>query len=184
MLNTVVEWDGTILVWIQEIIRRPVLNIFGIFYTHLGDAGFLWLFLSLVMLCFKKTRKAGVLAIFAVGVGALFTNVTLKHLFQRDRPWLTVEGLYVLVEELDPNSFPSGHTCAAFAAAGIWFRALPARWMGRVGISLAVLMGFSRLYVGVHFPSDVLAGALIGLLAAWIVWRLYGVYGKRWNHTE
>lgn len=142
------------------------------FYTHLGDAGLLWAVLSLVMLCFPKTRRTGLLALAALALGGLLTNVTLKQLVGRIRPWHTVDGLLFLVEELDPHSFPSGHTCAAFAAAGVWFRGLPWRWMRVTGLAMAVLMGLSRLYVGVHFPSDVLAGALVGLLAAWLAWKL------------
>ena len=79
-----------------------------------------------------------------------------------------------LVAEHDPNSFPSGHTCAAFAAASAWCRTLPRRWMKVTAVVLAALMGFSRLYVGVHFPSDVLAGMAVGLLCGWLaclLWR-------------
>lgn len=85
-------------------------------------------------------------------------------------------GLVPLIAENDPNSFPSGHTCAAFAAAGAWCRTLPRRWMKRAAVALAALMGFSRLYVGVHFPSDVLAGLCVGLLSsalAWLLWRRF-----------
>ena len=65
---------------------------------------------------------------------------------------------------------------AAFAAAGAWCRTLPRRWMKRAAVALAALMGFSRLYVGVHFPSDVLAGLCVGLLSsalAWLLWRRF-----------
>ena len=166
MLNWLAALDADILLWIQETVRLTGLNPIAAFYTHLGDAGLLWIGLSLVMLCFPKTRRAGLLSLLALAVGGLLTNVLLKHLVGRTRPWLTVEGLLFLVEEGDPNSFPSGHTCAAFAAAGVWLRTLPRRWMRVTGIVMAVLMGLSRLYVGVHFPSDVLAGVLVGLLCA------------------
>lgn len=174
-MDWLVHLDGAILLWIQEFLRGTVLDSVAALYTHLGDAGMLWIAASLLMLCFQKTRRAGLLGLLAVAVGALFTNIILKPLVSRPRPWLTVEGLRYLVEEHDPNSFPSGHTCAAFAAAGAWFFALPKRWMGVTGLVLAALMGLSRLYVGVHFPSDVLAGALVGLLSAWLVW-----HGYRW----
>ena len=82
-------------------------------------------------------------------------------------------GLIPLVNEPDPNSFPSGHTCAAFAAGMAWAGALPWRWARTAAVIQAVCMGLSRLYVGVHYPSDVLSGALVGSLCAWAVWRLY-----------
>ncbi len=68
------------------------------------------------------------------------------------RPWLTVEGLAPLIAEHDPNSFPSGHTSASFAAASAWCRTLPRRWMGVTAVVLAAMMGFSRLYVGSTSP--------------------------------
>lgn len=179
MLDWLMTLDGNILLWIQEFVRAAFLDPIVTLYTHLGDGGMLWIVASLLMLCFQKTRKAGFLGLLALGVGALFTNVMLKPLFERARPWLTVEGLRYVVFEPDPNSFPSGHTCAAFAAAGIWFRALPKRWMGVTGLVLAALMGLSRLYVGVHFTSDVLVGTMVGLLAAWLVWLGYRLISER-----
>lgn len=179
MLDALLALDGTILLWIQGTLRGAFLDPIVAVYTQLGDLGLLWIGLSLLMLCFKKTRKAGAAGLLAMALGMLCTNIVLKHLVARARPWLTVEGLTYLVVEKDPNSFPSGHTCAAFAAAGAWARFLPKRWMGRVGIVLAALMGLSRLYVGVHFPSDVLCGMLVGLFCAWAACRVLRRLEKR-----
>lgn len=173
MLGWIQTLDSSILHFIQDFLRFPVLDPLMKIYTHLGDVGLLWLILSLVLLVVPKTRKAGFLALCAMALGLLCNNIILKHLVERPRPYLVVEGLLPLMSPPDPNSFPSGHTCAAFAAAGIWWRALPKRWMGVVGVVLAALMGFSRLYVGVHFPTDVLMGGLVGLLCAWLVWRIW-----------
>ena len=96
---------------------------------------------------------------------------------------LTVEGLTPLIAEHDPNSFPSGHTSASFAAASAWCRTLPRRWMGVTAVVLAALMGFSRLYVGVHFPSDVLAGVLVGLFCGWLACLLWQRFAA-WRGLE
>lgn len=173
-MDWLIQLDGGVLLWIQEFVRSDLLTPIVSFYTKLGDAGLMWIVLSLGMLFFKKTRKAGAAGILALILGALCTNVVLKHLVARPRPWLTVEGLFHLVVENDPNSFPSGHTCAAFAAASAWARALPKKWMGVTAVILAALMGLSRLYVGVHFPSDVLVGMAIGLICGWLAWKLLG----------
>ena len=174
MLTWLAALDGAVLLWIQDWVRNPILNAFFSAFTHLGDAGMLWIALALVFVCIPRTRKAGICALTALLLGLLCTNVTLKHLVERTRPWLVVEGLIPLIAEGDPNSFPSGHTTAAFAAVVVWWKTLPWTW-GRVGaLALAVLMGCSRLYVGVHFPSDVLAGAAVGALcalAALALWR-------------
>lgn len=179
MLAGLLQADGAALLWIQEFVRQDVLNPIVSLYTSLGNAGMMWIVLSLAMLCFRPTRKAGAISLLAMALGLLCTNIVLKHLVSRPRPWLDVAGLAALVSEPDPNSFPSGHTCAAFAAAISWLRALPKRWMGRLGVVLAVCMGLSRLYVGVHYPSDVIAGALVGTLCAWAAGRLY----QRWAKT-
>ena len=172
MLEMLQGLDGGLLLAIQGL-RLDWLNPVVECFTRLGNAGILWIVLSVLMLCWKPTRKAGLLALFSMLLGLLCTNVALKHLVGRERPWLHVAGLIPLVNEPDPNSFPSGHTCAAFAAGMIWVRILPRRWMRGLAAVLAVCMGLSRLYVGVHYPSDVLAGALVGSLCAWAVWRLY-----------
>ena len=172
------EWllalDGGLLLWLQEWVRHDLLTPLFTFYTHLGDHGLVWIALCLALLCFKKTRKAGLAGLLALLLSLIFTNLTLKHLVSRTRPWLTVEGLLPLVAEPDPNSFPSGHTSAAFAAASAWALTVSRRWMGAIGLVCAALMAFSRLYVGVHFPTDVAAGVLVGLLCgalACLIWR-------------
>lgn len=164
--------DGGILLWIQDVLRRPWLTPLVAWYTHLGNAGLLWIALSAAMLFYKRTRRAGVVALMALAFGFLCTNVLLKHLVARTRPWLVVEGLTAIIAEGDLNSFPSGHTTAAFAAAVAWWNTLPRRRMRVTGLVMAALMGASRLYVGVHFPSDVLAGALVGTFCGLLAWTL------------
>ncbi len=168
--------DGGILLWLQSV-RQPLLDGILTLYTQLGNAGVAWIVLSVVLLFFRRTRKGGALALCAMLFGLIGTNLVLKNLFQRMRPYEVVEGLTHLVHITDPNSFPSGHTTASFAAGVVWFRTLPARWARVLALASAFLMGFSRLYVGVHYPTDVLAGAVMGtvcaLLALWL--------GKRWK---
>lgn len=170
--------EGAVLLWLQNSVRTPWLDAVLSFYTKLGDAGLVFLLVSVVLLLIPKTRRIGLSTLLALGIGALCTNVILKHLVARPRPWLDVAGLVPLVTEKDPNSFPSGHTCAAFAfaSAGLW--SFPAKWIRGMTLGLAVLMGFSRLYVGVHYPSDVLAGAVVGLFAGWAACKLLSFANK------
>jgi len=181
MVNNLLQLDGQLLVAIQAL-RVSWLDPIVSLYTKLGDAGILWIALSLAMLLWKPTRRAGALALLAMALGLLVTNLTIKPLVERDRPWLDWP-IVPLVTEKDPNSFPSGHTCAAFAAGLSWARALPWSWGRTAAVVLAVLMGLSRLYVGVHYPTDVLAGALIGALCAWAAWRAYRAWEDRRNRT-
>lgn len=176
MLEAIQNLDQAVLLWIQEAVRLEALNPLVELYTTLGNGGALWIVLSLVLLCRKSTRKAGAAALLALLLGFLCTNVVLKHLVHRPRPYTVVEGLAPLLLSGDPNSFPSGHTCAAFAAGLAWAGTLPARWARIAAAAGAVCMGLSRLYVGVHYPSDVLAGAAVGALCALAALRLI----RRW----
>lgn len=177
MLDTILQLDGELLVAIQGLHMGwldPIVSC----YTKLGDAGLLWIALSLAMLFWKPTRKAGALALGAMILGLIVTNLTIKPLISRPRPWLDWP-IVPLVTEKDPNSFPSGHTSAAFAFALAFLRSDTKRWAKAAVVVLAVFMGLSRLYVGVHYPTDVLAGFLVGDLAGLAGWYLsHTIYVK------
>lgn len=164
--------DENILRWLEGL-RVPVLDAALSFYTRLGNAGLLFIIAALALICVRRTRRGGVTALTAMAFGMVVTNMTIKPLLSRARPWVVMENFNVLVKSADPNSFPSGHTCAAFAFAVGLCMSIPWKWGKALALAAAFVMGFSRLYVGVHFPSDVLAGGLIGtlcgLLAGWVV---------------
>lgn len=168
--------DGGILLWIQEWFRQGWLDPVVIFYTHLGDKGVLMILLSVAMLLYKPTRKAGIGALMAMMMGVIITNLLLKGLVSRPRPFLEVEGLLPLISAPDPHSFPSGHTTGAVAAAAAWWKLVPKKWIRYSGAAMALCMGLSRLYVGVHYPTDVLGGACVGLFCAWLACKA----GVRW----
>ncbi len=173
MPTVIQQLDEQALVWVAEHVRCAVLDPFMRVYTQLGNAGMLFIALGVLMLFFKQTRKAGASALCAMLIGLIVVNFTIKPLVSRPRPWLVIENFVNMVPEHDPNSFPSGHTNAAFAFALSVCMSAPKKWMKISAVCAAVVMGLSRLYVGVHFPSDVLAGAVIGamcgLAGAWAV---------------
>lgn len=177
VINTL---DGQILLWIQNVLRNPVMDKLVTFYTKLGDHGMLFIATALLLMIIPSTRKIGVRAALGLAIGSLITCVFLKPFFMRPRPYLTVEGLTALVDmSSDPNSFPSGHTTAAF---GTCLPVLLSVKDGRIKIAMlliAVLMGLSRLYVGVHNPTDVLAGALIGAVGAALSMKLVRFLEKK-----
>ena len=189
MPDVIQQLDERALVWIAEHIRCAVLDPFMKLYTQLGNTGMLFIVLGLLMLFWKPTRKAGFSALCAMLIGLIVVNFTIKPLVARDRPWLVIENFVNLVPEKDPNSFPSGHTNAAFAfAVGICAAKDSRRWMKITAVCMAVVMGLSRLYVGVHFPSDVLAGAVIGslcgLAGAWIINKVWNRLPERLRGQE
>lgn len=172
MLDWILKTDGDILLFLQNHVRNALTDGFWKLITFLGDGGWFWIVTGILLLFFAKTRKAGVTALLALLLGALVTNLLLKNLVARPRPYDMIAGLTPLVKKLKDYSFPSGHTCASFAAAVVYWKMLPKVW-GRAGVLLAFLIAFSRLYVGVHYPTDVLAGGIIGglmgLLAVYII---------------
>ncbi len=137
-------------------------------FTRMGDSGALWIVLGLVLLGMRRTRKLGVAVLVALVLGAIVTNLMIKPLLMRPRPCDVNTAVAMLIPRPHGSSFPSGHTTAAFgAAAALWFARNPkAPWGLTLGVTVAaLLMGLSRMYCYVHYPTDVLAGAIVGTLA-------------------
>ena len=172
---------------VAQHVRQDWLDPVVCFYTALGNAGLGFIVTALVLLVFKGTRRSGATALTAMTLGLLVTNLTIKPLVSRARPWVVMENFVSLVTSSDPHSFPSGHTNAAFAFGVALFLTLPQKWAKAAALAVAALMGLSRLYVGVHFPTDVLAGAVIGsccglvahALVSWVISRFETRSDKR-----
>lgn len=153
--------DGQILLFIQEHVRNPLCDVFFKTITHLGDAGIFWILLTVVLLCFQQTRRAGIYSACALTASLIVNNLILKNLFGRIRPYELVEGLQCIVAPAYDASFPSGHTGASFASAVAIYQQIPRKFAISF-LVLAFLIAFSRLYVGIHYPTDVLAGIVTG----------------------
>lgn len=171
-MEMIQQLDLSILLFIQENLRFTWMNGFWKLITHLGDGGIFWILLSLVLLIPKKTRKAGLVAGCSLLLGALFTNLTLKPLVDRVRPYDYSDAIIPLGRIPYESSFPSGHTCASFACALIYVRMLPKKY-GIPLVVLAALIALSRLYLCVHFPTDVIGGFLVALFSSMVVYGCY-----------
>lgn len=165
LLQFLLELDGKVLLFIQEYLRFGWLTEVMKFITSLGNGGVIWIVLAAILLCTKRYRKTGVAMAVALLIGYLATNLVLKNLVMRVRPYDAIEGLVSLIGPLGDSSFPSGHTTSSIAAGFVMLKGTP-RYLGIPAFVLAVLIALSRMYLGVHYPTDVLAGALVGLFAA------------------
>lgn len=155
--------DFQILYAIQNM-RGPLLDELMPWITFLGDKGWFWILLAAVFLCIRKTRYLGLAMAVSIAAGALVGNLTLKPLIARQRPCWLDQSVALLVANPRDFSFPSGHTLVSFEAAVSIF--LYRRRWGWWALALAALIAFSRLYLFVHFPTDVLAGAVLGTVIA------------------
>lgn len=144
--------------------HNPVLDTIMVCITHLGDAGILWIILGLVLTIVKKTRKIGITMLGALVLSLIFTNGIIKVIVDRPRPFTYVDGINLLIAKPIDASFPSGHSSASMAAAISLF-IYNKKW-GTVAVVVALLIAFSRLYLFVHFPTDVLCGLILGIIYA------------------
>ena len=157
-------WELGILDFIAEHFRCAFLDFLMPKVTLLGDAGIFWIALALILLIPKKTRQTGLMMGVALLIGLLVCNIALKPLVARVRPY-DVKGIapYLCAVQKD-FSFPSGHTAASFEGAVVIL--LQNKKWGIPACVLAALIAFSRMYLYVHYPTDILAGLVIGIGAA------------------
>lgn len=160
-------FDAAIMTWVQTHLHNPVTDTIFPVITYLGEAGAVWIALSLVLLFFKRTRRTGVLVLLAMLLGFLTGELLIKNLVCRPRPCAAFPDFPMLIAPPDSYSFPSGHSASSFAAAWVLF--LRHRKWGALALVGAALIAFSRVFLFVHYPTDVLAGILLGTAFALLV---------------
>ena len=190
--NLFYDLDYAILAFCHGLAERlgwllsPILNLI----TLTGYKGLFLIALSIAMIVFRKTRRTGICALLALTIGALFTNIIVKNLVARPRPYdfdldhLRVWWEYVGSHAESDKSFPSGHMTAAcaftsgFVLSRGWKKWLPA------GLVYVILMGISRMYLIVHYPSDVLGGFLFGTVAGILSFLIVRAIYRRWGNSS
>ena len=174
------EIESAILLWIQNNLRCDFLTPVMRVITTLGNGGAFWIVLTLLLLIFKRTRRMGVYCAASMLLTLLVVNLCIKPLAARTRPYELIQGLEILVSRPRDYSFPSGHSANSLSCAWTLFRLAPKKY-GVPALVLAVLIALSRLYVGVHFPTDVLAGAAIGVLLSELTLRALRRALRAWD---
>lgn len=179
--------DFVILDWIQEHLRCGFLDAVMPAITNLAWNGLIWIILASVLLLVRKYRKCGMTMLVGLAAGSLVSNLLIKNLVGRPRPVWINQNIEILVTIPQDFSFPSGHSTASFAAAAVLLHY--DKRFGIPALVLAVLIAFSRLYLYVHFPSDVAAGTLIGIVIGMLAVRfmegfLFPRLSKRINNAK
>ena len=157
------SWEFDFLYLLQEL-HSPVLDKIMVAITTLGDVGLIWILLAVVLMFTKKYRKHGVTMALALLIMLVLGNGILKNIFMRERPCWIDTSIALLIENPHDYSFPSGHTFSSIAAATVLL--LRNKKAGIAAMVLAVLIAFSRMYLFVHFPTDVLASLVLGVFVA------------------
>ena len=159
-----------ILSMLQKI-RTPLLDIFMSNITKLGNAGIVWILLTIVLLLIPKTRKSGLILASALIVDLILCNGILKPLIARIRPFDVNSAIQLIVAKPHDYSFPSGHTAASFTAVMALYLAGEKK-MWKAALVLAVLIALSRLYLYVHYPTDIIGGVIFGSLSGYLGYKI------------
>ncbi len=198
-MDSFTQFDGNLLIGIQEALNADWLTPIMKVITYFGEGGAFWIALCLALMFFEKTRRLGIVCAFSLILTFISCNLILKPTIDRARPWEVFEAVKPFLPHPGDASFPSGHTANFIGPAwGMFLATLPlksesgrsydlvpclgwngigadARVMHRLSIALVimgVLVGISRLYLGVHYPSDVVCGMLLGMICGAIVYAI------------
>ncbi len=170
MFQRIQNYDAMILDFICKYSHNTLLDRIMPIITSLGNMGLIWVAISIILLTNKRYRKTGIMVLGSLLITSILGEGIIKYLVQRPRPCVDIPVCKLLISKPLTYSFPSGHTASSFAAAGILMREF--RQYRAYIIIGASLIAFSRLYLYVHYPSDIIGGIALGLFCAWLMWTL------------
>jgi undecaprenyl-diphosphatase len=166
--------DLTSLIWIQNNFVFEQLNPFFIFITHFWSIGIFSILFIGILLFKKETRQTGIIMLAALILCIIFVTFMIKPLFDRPRPF-AVYPIDLLIAIPHGSSFPSGHSSSIFAFSWAYFITQKNHWRWML-LGFATFVAFSRLYLFVHYPTDVVVGVIIGIIFAyiskWLIFKL------------
>ncbi len=156
--------------FLQEYVKNDFLDWLMVRITTLGNGGFIWILICFFLILSRKYRKMGIVLLMGLLTSFIMGNLVLKPLIARARPSWGEGLLQLLIDNPTDYSFPSGHTLSSFISAYIitYYK----RKAGFIVFPLAILIAFSRLYLYVHYPTDVLGGIVLGILLGFVVAKL------------
>ena len=166
------KWEADVLLWIQDNLRNAVLDPICKVFGSIGAHGEFAITVALLLLIIPRTRRTGCVCACSLFTTYVLGNLILKTVVDRIRPYETVEGLVPLVGALKDASFPSGHASTTFACLFVVFLMMPKKF-GIPALCVSIFMCYARLHVGVHYPTDVIAGAILGISTACLYTFIY-----------
>lgn len=179
MINFINEIDWAILYSIHENIVNTKLNNIMIFFTVMGNIGIIWILLGIFLIFFKEHRILGIMILIGLLTELIFGNGLLKNFVGRARPCWIDTSIQLLIRMPKDYSFPSGHTFSSFISATLIYE-YNKKW-GLYAIATALVIAFSRLYLFVHFPSDVATGILLGVFFGIIIYKIKDIIIEKYD---
>lgn len=176
MLQLIKEFDIYILNFVYNHLQFSVLNKPMVFITTISECGFIWMILICFLMASKKYRKIGIIAAFAFLLCRIEVQM-IKPLVKRPRPFIELTYLKIFISKPSSYSFPSGHAISSFATIGVIIKMIDNIRYKIFLIITALLVSFSRLYLLLHYPSDLLAGLVLGLISSKISFKIYSKQG-------
>ena len=169
--------DSAIMSFVQQNLHNPLTNAVFPIITYLGENGFIWFVLILALIVSKKHRHCGVMLLFSISLAFLLGELVIKPVVARPRPFMDDPSVPLLIPPPGGFSFPSNHASSSFAVATML--TFYHKRAGTAALLLAALIAFSRIFLFVHYPTDVLAGALLGILCASGIYFCAGCIEKK-----
>lgn len=161
-MEAIQNFDLSVLNAIQQSLKCGFLDFLTVALSYITTSGIIWIALGIVLTCIKKTRVVGIVVLMALAIGFLSGDVLLKNIVQRPRPFTVNTDIQLLIKQPSGPSFPSTHSTLAAAVTTVML--VKKRTLGYCVLALAICIAFSRLYLYVHYPTDVLCGLLLGVL--------------------
>lgn len=162
------QWEKRMILRLNSS-DHPVVDKLMLWATRMGNGGVVWIAVGLIMMGMGR-RLEGLMTLLALTLTAFLINLVVKPMFTRKRPYEILETVRTMVNPPFGSSFPSGHAASSFAAASmLWFFNMPFRYFA---LALALLIAVSRVYLMVHFPSDVLVGVVSGIVISYLTYLL------------
>ena len=177
MVEFFTKVDIGILLWVQDNLRTEYTTTFMYHITSIGSVILALIALYFIIKGSRSEKIAGVAVLASCVLEVIVVNGVLKSLIARLRPFVIYDEVVPLVNILSEHSFPSGHTALVFSMAFVIYKLFPAIY-GKVAIVIACLVGFSRVYLGVHYPSDVIAGVIVGWFVSLVTVYVKNMYKK------
>lgn len=176
ILQFIDKMDHDIIMWVYNNLHNPILDAVFPVITKLGDAGVVWILITFIFLFNKKYRYVGMTSGIALLLSLLIVNIGLKPLFSRLRPYYDLAQIKLLINKPLGYSFPSGHSSSSFAGAIAILLVYNNRKITYSLLGLAVLIALSRVYLSVHFPSDVIIGSAVGVMCGFVAYKVVDKY--------